>query len=183
MELELYKMEAKDEMKNAIESYQLNLNKISTGRANPQVLNGIKVSYYETPTPLNEIASISVPEPRQLLIKPFDQSVNRDIVSAINQASLGLNAVDEGHQARITIPDLTQERRRDLVKSLAQYTEQAKVKVRQARQEANKMIKADDELSEDDERYYLEEIQKLTDEFINNVNEITKNKEKELMAM
>ena len=183
MELELYKMEAKDGMQEAISSYQVNLNKISAGRANPQLLNSVKVDYYETLTPLNELASISVPEPRQLLVKPFDMNINKDIVSAINSASLGVQAVNEGHQARITIPDLTQERRRELVKSLTQYTEQARVKVRQARQDANKMIKADEELTEDDERIYLDAIQKLTDEHINIINEMTKEKEKDLMTI
>ena len=183
MELELYKMEAKDGMQEAISSYQVNLNKISAGRANPQLLNSVKVDYYETLTPLNELASISVPEPRQLLVKPFDMNINKDIVSAINSASLGVQAVNEGHQARITIPALTQERRRELVKSLTQYTEQARVKVRQARQDANKMIKADEELTEDDERIYLDAIQKLTDEHINIINEMTKEKEKDLMTI
>ena len=183
MEYELYELEAQDKMEQAIESYRSNLSKISAGRANPQLLSSIKVIYYETLTPLVEIAAISVPEPRQLLIKPFDRSVNKDIVSAINKASLGVNAVDEGDKARITIPEVTTQRRKELVKSLAKFTEQGKIQVRNARQEANKAIKADDELSEDVEKSYLEEIQKLTNKFTTKVDEMTKAKEKDLMTI
>ena len=183
MEYELYELEAQDKMEQALEGYRANLSKISAGRANPQLLSSVKVIYYETLTPLVEIAAISVPEPRQLLIKPFDRSVNKDIVSAINKASLGVNAVDEGDKARITIPEVTTQRRKELVKSLAKYTEQAKVQVRNARQEANKAIKADEELSEDAEKAYLEEIQKLTNKFTAKVDEMTKAKEKDLMTI
>ena len=183
MEYELYELEAQDKMEQALEGYRANLSKISAGRANPQLLSSVKVVYYETLTPLVEIAAISVPEPRQLLIKPFDRSVNKDIVSAINTASLGVNAVDEGDKARITIPEVTTQRRKELVKSLAKYTEQAKVQVRNARQEANKAIKADEELSEDAEKAYLEEIQKLTNKFTAKVDEMTKAKEKDLMTI
>ena len=183
MEYELYELDAQDKMEQAIEGYRSNLSKISAGRANPQLLSSVKVLYYDTPTPLVEIASISVPEPRQLLIKPFDRSVNKDIVSAINKASLGVNAVDEGYKARITIPEITTQRRKELVKSLAKFTEQAKVQVRNARQEANKAIKGDDELSEDVEKSYLEEIQKLTNKFTAKVDEMTKAKEKDLMTI
>ena len=183
MEYELYELEAQDKMEQALEGYRANLSKISAGRANPQLLSSVKVVYYETLTPLVEIAAISVPEPRQLLIKPFDRSVNKDIVSAINKASLGVNAVDEGDKARITIPEVTTERRKELVKSLAKYTEQARVQVRNARQEANKAIKADEELSEDAEKAYLEEIQKLTNKFTAKVDEMTKAKEKDLMTI
>ena len=183
MEYELYELEAQDKMEQALEGYRANLSKISAGRANPQLLSSVKVVYYETLTPLVEIAAISVPEPRQLLIKPFDRSVNKDIVSAINKASLGVNAVDEGDKARITIPEVTTQRRKELVKSLAKYTEQARVQVRNARQEANKAIKADEELSEDAEKAYLEEIQKLTNKFTAKVDEMTKAKEKDLMTI
>lgn len=183
MEFELYEMETEEKMEQAIASYQSNLSKISAGRANPALLNSVKVMYYGSLTPLIEIAAISVPEPRQLLIKPFDRSANKDIVSAINNASLGVNAIDEGDKARIKIPDVTTERRRELVKSLAKYTEQARVQVRNARQDANKSIKADEELSEDVQKAYLEEIQKMTNKFIAVIDEMTKSKEKDLMTI
>lgn len=183
MELELYKMEAEEQMQKAIKTYAINLSKISTGRANPSILDSVRVIYYETPTPLNEVASISVPEPRQLLIKPFDMSISKDVASAINNMNLGVHAVDEGDKVRMTFPELTTERRRQLVKSLAGFTEQAKIGIRSARQDANKEIKKDDELNEDDERYYLEQIQKLTDTFVAKVDELTKSKEKDLMTI
>lgn len=183
MELELYKMDAEDKMEHSVSSYQSNISKISTGRANPAILDSVKVVYYETPTPINEIASISVPEPRQLLIKPFDMSINKDIVSAINNSNLGVQAVDEGEKTRISFPELTTERRRELVKSLSKYTEQAKISIRSARADANKGIKADDELSEDVEREYLESIQQLTNTYITKIDELTKAKEKDLMTI
>ncbi len=183
MEFELYEMEAKDLMKKSIEQYRSNLTKISVGRANPVILESVVVDYFDTPTPLVQIASISVPDPKQLLIKPFDMSINKDIVTAINKASLGITAVDEGDKTRITMPDITTERRKDLVKSLSKYTEQAKILIRSARQDANKNIKSDDELSEDDEKTYLNEIQNLTNKFTSEVDSLTKEKEAALMTI
>ena len=183
MEIELYKLEAEDQMDKALDNYKNNLTKISAGRANPVVLESIKVNYYETLTPINQIAAISVPEPKQLLIKPFDVSITKDIVAAINKASLGLNAIDEGDKARINFPEMTTERRKQLVKSLADYTEQAKVQVRAARQNTNKKIKSDETLSEDDQRFYQDQIQKLTDNYIDKINNVTKNKESDLMTI
>ena len=185
MDWDLIQLEAEDKMQNAIESYKNNISKISTGRANPNILSSVRVNYYETLTPLNELASISVPEPRQLLIKPFDK-ISSNIASAINKASLGVNAIDEGDKVRINFPELTTERRKELVKSLTQYTEQARVLVRSSRQDANKMIKNaknENEISEDDEKSFLDEIQKLTDKYTKKIEEITKEKEKDLMSM
>ena len=183
MELDLYKLEAIEKMEEAISSYKNNLRKISAGRANPGILDGIKVDYYETLTPINELANITVPEARQLLIKPYDMSINKDIVSVINNSRLGVQAVDEGEKTRITFPELTTERRNELVKSLAKYTEQSKIAVRAARADANKRIKVDEELSEDEERSYLEAIQKLTDEHVSKIDLITKEKEKDLITI
>ncbi len=183
MELDLYLMEAEEGMKIAVENYEVNISRISAGRANPMILNSVKMDYYGVSTPINQLASISVPEPRQLLIKPFEVNITKDIVAVINSASLGLNAVDEGHQARITFPELTTERRKQLVKNLSEFTEQSKIGVRAARQEANKLIKKDEELSEDDERNYLDEIQKLTNSFISKIDELTKTKTSELMTI
>ena len=183
MELELYLMDAEDQMQKAIDQYEHNMKRLSTGRANPQLLDSVKVMYYEEETPLNNIATVSVPEPRQLLVKPFDASTMKDIVAAINGASLGLNAVDEGHQARITLPDMTTERRKDLVKQLGQFTEQAKVGVRNARQSVNKAIKSDEELSEDTTKMYLEETQNLTNKFTTKIDDMTKVKQNDLMTI
>lgn len=179
----MYELEALDGFEKAIESYRHNLNKISTGRANPALLNGVKVMYYDVLTPLVEIASVTVPEARQLLIKPFDISSTKEIAAAINSASLGLNAVNEGVQLRITLPDLTTERRREMVKSLSNYTEQARIQVRSVRQDINKMIKADEELTEDEEKNFLDNIQKQVDKYNDLIEEITKEKETDLMKI
>ena len=176
-------METEEKMELALDQYDENLAKISVGRANPKILDRVKVDYYGTLTQVNQIASISVPEPRQLLIKPYDMTTTKHIVGAINSASLGVNAVDEGDKARITFPELTTDRRRDLVKSLGQYTEQARVKVRNARQDANKAIKAEDSLPEDDSKAMQEDVQKLTDKFIAKIDARTKDKESELMTI
>lgn len=183
MEIELYKLDAEEHMEKALTNYKSNLTKISAGRANPAILESVRVNYFETPTPINQIAAISVPEPRQLLVKPFDISTTKDVVAAINKASLGVSAVDEGDKARITIPEVTTERRKELVKFLSEYTEQAKIQIRSARQAANKGIKADQDLSEDDQRFYQDEIQKLTDKYIGLIDETTKLKEKDLMTI
>ncbi len=183
MEYAMYELEALDGFEKAIENYKHNLNKISTGRANPAILNGVKVVYYDTLTPLVEIAAISTPEARQLLIKPFDVSSVKDITAAINSASLGLNGVNEGSQVRITLPDLTTDRRKEMVKSLANYTEQARIQIRSVRQDVNKSIKADEELSEDDEKHYLDQVQKLVDKFNLLVQQITDEKENDLMKI
>ena len=175
-------MEAEETMSSVIDAYKMNMAKISTGRANPQILDTVKVDYYGTLTPIAQMANVSVPEPRQLLITPYDRSVNKDIVSAINNASLGINAVDEGDKARISFPELTTERRRELVKSLGKYTEQAKVGVRKVRQDINKAIKGA-EMPEDVERSMNDDVQKLTDRFVAVVDAETKAKEEDLMRI
>lgn len=183
MEYALYEMEAVEGFEKAIEGYKHNLNKITTGRANPAILNGVRVMYYDALTPLVEMATVSTPEARQLLIKPFDLGSVKDIVGAINSASLGLNAVNEGSQVRITLPDLTTERRREMVKSLATYTEQARVAVRLVRQDVNKAIKADEELTEDEQKQFPDLIQKQVEKFNALIEQLTKAKEDELMKI
>ncbi|ADE20011.1 ribosome recycling factor [Mycoplasma crocodyli] len=183
MELDLYLLEIEDAAQKAINHYKFELSKMSTGRANPQIIKGIRVTYYDTPTPLEELSNISVPEPQQLLIKPYDISSVRDIVKALTNANLGILPVDEGHQIRMTFPTLTTERRKEIVKSLSKYTEAAKVTIRNARQDVNKSIKNDEELSEDIEKRYLEAIQKEVDKYTEIINDLTKEKENDLMKL
>ncbi|MCK5945881.1 MAG: ribosome recycling factor [Mycoplasmataceae bacterium] len=183
MELELLQLEFEEKAEKAMETYKGNLSRIQVGRANPQILSSIKVDYYDVSTPIAQVATISVPEPRQLLIKPFDLSLTKLIVGSINASQLGILAVDEGDKARMTFPMLTTERRKDLVKSLARYTEQARIAVRQARQDANKEIKGSEDLSEDDVKYFEGEVQKWTDKNIKKIDETTKNKEDDLMTI
>ncbi|MHA3825864.1 ribosome recycling factor [Mycoplasma sp. HF14] len=181
MELEMYLLELEEKCDKAISHYRFELSKISTGRANPQIIKGVRVNYYDTLTPLEELANISVPEPQQLLIKPYDITSVKEIAKALEKANLGILPVDEGSQIRLTFPTLTTERRKEMTKSLAKLTENAKVGVRNARQDINKAIKADEELSEDVQKNYLERIQKEVDKEIAKIDAITKEKQDELM--
>ena len=182
MELDLYILKAEEQMQKEIDNFQRNIAKISTGRANPQVLDDIKIMYFDNLTPINQLASITVPEARQLLIKPYDPKLNKEIIGVINSANLGFNAQDEGDKTRIIFPQMTLERRKELVKSLSQYTEQAKVQIRMIRQELNKEIKKE-ELSKDEEKNHHDEIQKITDTFVEKVNALVKEKEKDLLTI
>ncbi|QNM93637.1 ribosome recycling factor [Mycoplasma sp. Pen4] len=181
MELDIYLLELDEKCEKALSHYRFEISKISTGRANPQLIKGVRVNYYDTLTPLDELANISVPEPQQLLIKPYDITSVKEINKALEKANLGIMPVDEGSQIRITFPPLTSDRRKEMVKSLNKYTEAAKVGIRNARQEVNKAIKADEELSEDMQKRYLDTVQKEVDKQIAKVDEITKQKQDELM--
>ncbi|WP_338822642.1 ribosome recycling factor [Mycoplasmopsis felifaucium] len=183
MEFDIYLLEFEEETEKVLNHYVFELSKISTGRANPQLIKGLKVMYYDTLTPLEELANISVPEAQQLLIKPFDQTCIRDIIKAITNASLGVNPVDEGSQIRITFPPLTTERKRELVKGLSKHTEVAKVGIRNVRQNINKSIKSDEELSEDVQKRYLDDIQKLVDKKIIHIDDLEAKKEKDILTV
>lgn len=179
---EFGKLELEEKMQIIIKQYELNLAKINVGRANPKILDFVHVNYYGTSTIVSQLANISVPEPQQLLIKPYDKSLNKAIVDAINKSSLNLYCIDEGDKGRIKLPYITQDKRKELVKSLGQYTERAKINIRLARQETNRLIKSSKE-PEDEEKKMLNQIQDLTNSFILKVDQITKNKEKELMTI
>lgn len=183
MELILYTSEAKKDMQKAIEGFEHQISRVSTGRANPNLISGVKFIYYEEPMSIEEMAAISVPEAQQILIKPYDVKALKNIIISLNKMNLDVQIVDEGSQIRLKFPSLTTERRRDLVKQIVKFNENAKIAIRQARQDVNKMIKNDEELSEDEEKRYLEEIQKLTDKFSSKIDELNKNKEKELMTI
>lgn len=181
--LDFYKAQLEEEAEKAIDHLTFEFSKLSTGRANPQLVKKIKINYYDTLTPIEELASITVPEAQQLLIKPFDITCIRDIVKSITNASLGLNPVDEGGQIRITFPPLTTDRKKELVRSLLKHSESAKVIIRAARQNINKQIKDNEELSEDAQKRYLDEIQKIVDKNTTKVDQLTAQKEKEIMVV
>ncbi|QCZ36870.1 ribosome recycling factor [Mycoplasma nasistruthionis] len=181
MELDIYLLKLHEKAEKSISHYRFELSKISTGRANPQIIKGIKVNYYDVLTPLEELSNISVPEPQQLLIKPYDITTVKEINKALEKANLGIQPVDEGSQIRLTFPPLTTDRRKEMIKSLTKLTEAAKVGVRNARQDVNKEIKADEELSEDLQKNYLDRVQKEVDKLIAVVDETTKQKQDELM--
>ena len=181
--MDAYALEAQDKMSKSIDSYRATLATLRTGRASPAMLNGIEVDYYGSPTPLNQISSITVPEPRQLLIKPYDRNDVKNIVAAIAASDLGLNPINEGVVVRLIIPALTEERRRDIVKQAHKYAEDAKIAIRNIRRDYMDVLKIDDSYPEDMLKRAQDDIQKVTDEAIKNVDLILEEKEKEIMAI
>jgi ribosome recycling factor len=171
----------KERMQKSSQMLQSELNNIRAGRANPNILNKITVDYYGTQTPLNQIASISVVEARVLQISPFDMNILKDIEQAINASDLGLNPNNDGSSIRLAIPMLTEETRKDLVKDVKVLGENAKVAVRNIRRDAMDSAKKDNELSEDSKRKYEDDVQKITDSGIKEVESIVADKEKELL--
>ncbi len=166
----------------AIENLEGRLTNIRAGRANPSMLNGINASYYGTPTPIQSLANITVPEARSLMIKPFDKSALKEIERAINEANLGITPINNGEVVILTVPELTEEKRREYVKLAKNTCEDAKVALRNIRQEANEEIKKM-ELPEDEEKGKLKEIQDLINEYNKKIDEIFKEKEAELMRV
>ncbi|MGP1451314.1 MAG: ribosome recycling factor [Metamycoplasmataceae bacterium] len=183
MELDFYILNFLEDSEKVINHCKFELSKISTGRANPNLIKGIRVNYYDTPTPLEELTNISVPEAQQLLIKPYDLSVIHEIAKALQAANLGVNAINEGDKIRMTFPTLTTERRKEMVKSLSKITENSKIGIRNIRQEVNKNIKNDEELTEDEEKRYLDSIQKEVEKQIEIINKLIEQKEKEIMTI
>ena len=169
-------------MLKAIEMLEAKLLSIRAGRANPSMLNGIMVDYYGSPTPLNSIANITVPEARQLFIKPFDRSAVKNIEKAINESNLGIAPSNNGEMVILTIPELTEERRREYVKQAKTLGEEAKIALRNIRQEDNDKIKKA-EMAEDEEKLYLEDVQELINKYNKVVDEKVKEKEQELMKI
>jgi ribosome recycling factor len=178
--------QAKEKMDKAVQAFSRELATIRAGRANASLLDKVTVDYYGAPTPLNQLASISVPEARLLVIQPYDKSVINDIEKAILKSDLGLTPSNDGSVIRITIPPLTEERRRELAKLVKKYSEDAKVAVRNVRRDANddlKKLEKNGDITEDELRGYIDDIQKLTDDFVSKIDKITKEKEKEIMEV
>jgi len=170
-------------MNKCVDSFNKEISTIRTGRANAAMLDMIKPNYYGFPTPLNQIANITVPEPRQLLLKVFDPTAIPEVVKAITNSTLGLAPVVDGDTVRLTIPALSEERRKEYVKTLGKVSEGARVSIRNVRRNANDAIKKDKSLSEDEQRKKEQEVQKSTDKFIKIVDDAQKAKEKELMTI
>ena len=176
-------LDCQKRMAKTVENLRATLVTLRTGRANPQMLNGLMIDYYGSPTPVNQVSSITVPEPRQLIIKPYDKNDVKAIVTAINASDLGLNPINEGLQIRLIIPALTEERRRELTKQARKYGEESKVAVRNIRREYVDLVKESDEMTEDYQKRVLDEIQKVTDEAIKNIDNVVAEKEKEMMQI
>jgi ribosome recycling factor len=176
----------KDRMTKAIQAYSRELASVRAGRASASLLDRITVDYYGAPTPVNQVAGISVPEARLLVIQPYDKSILGAIEKAILKSDLGLNPSNDGSIIRISIPQLTEERRKDLVKVVKKESEEAKIAIRNIRRDANddlKKLEKNGEITEDDQRSYTEDIQKLTDDHITKIDQITKDKEKEILEV
>lgn len=178
------KKDADMRMEKCVDAFKNNISKIRTGRASPSLLDGIVVPYYGTPTPLRQLASVTVEDSRTLKINVFDRSLSAAVEKAIMTSDLGLNPSSAGSDIRVPLPALTEERRKDLIKIVRGEAEQGRVSVRNVRRDANDKIKAllkDKEISEDDERRTQDEIQKMTDAHIKSVDAALADKEKELM--
>lgn len=175
-----------DKMRKSISVLKEELNTVRAGRANAALLDQIKVDYYGSPTPLKNISNISVPDPRTLMISPFDPKSIHDIEKAINVANLGINPSNDGKVIRLVIPPVTEERRKDLIKVIKKFGEDSKVAVRNERRDANDELKKQEkagELTEDDLKKSLDEVQKKTDKTIKDIDGIIAEKEKEIMEV
>lgn len=177
---------SEEKMQKSLSVLKSELSAIRAGRANPALLDRITVDYYGTPTPLNRLATITSPEPRVLIVQPWDTSKISDIEKAIQKSDLGINPVSDGKVLRLVFPELTEERRKELVKLVHKKAEEAKVAVRQIRRDANDSVKKmekNGEISEDERKKREEAIQKLTDKYIKEIDKLVEIKEKEIMEV
>jgi ribosome recycling factor len=173
-------------MQSSIEALKKKFGAVRTGRASLSLLDGLTVDYYGTPTPIQQVASLSIPESRQILIQPWEQKIIPEIEKAIMKSDLGLTPMNDGKLIRINIPALTEERRKQLVKVVRKEAEDAKVAVRNIRRDINeelKRLEKDEHISEDEVKKEHDEIQKITDSFIKKVDELLDHKEKEIMEV
>jgi ribosome recycling factor len=178
--------EARQRMQKSYDAFESSVATVRTGRANPQVLNRVHVEYYGTRMPLNQVANVSSPDPRTLLISPFDKSVAPEIERAIRESDLGFNPNNQGDAIFISVPPLNDERRRELVKAVKHMAEEAKVAIRNIRRDANHELsemKKENELTEDDLRQGEGEVQKITDEYAEKIDGRVKSKEADIMEV
>ena len=178
--------DTKSRMKKSIENLSRELANISAGRANSNLLNGVNVDYYGAPTPVQQLASINVPEARLLVISPYDKSSVADIEKAIIAANLGVNPTSDGEVIRITVPALTEERRKELVKNVKKIGEDSKVSIRNIRRDINDQLKKDEkngDITEDDLISQTEDVQKVTDNSIKEIDNLVDEKEKDIMSV
>lgn len=180
------KNRTKTGMDKAVESLRRDLSRVRTGRASVSILDDVRVDYYGTPTPLNQIGTLAVPEPRLITIQPWEKKLIPEIERAIQKADLGINPMSDGIVIRLAFPALTEERRKEMVKQVKKMGEEGKIAVRNARRDANESIKKllkDKEISEDDEKRGEKEIQELTDDYVARIDKVIADKEKELLEI
>ena len=176
----------KQQMEAAVDAMRREFSTVRTGKASPALLDTVRVDAYGSKMPLNQVATVNTPEPRLIVVQPWDKSLIGEIERGIQTADLGLNPANDGNVIRVPIPPLSQERRKDMVRLLHKMAEEGKISVRHARQEANKEIKQrehDHEISEDESRRQQEQVQKITDEYVARIDELMKAKEAEVMEV
>ncbi len=176
-------LEAKEKMSKSVENFRDELTQLRTGRASPAMLDRIECEYYGDKIAINQISSISVPEPRQLLIKPYDRGDIKSILSAISASNLGINPINDGDSIRLIIPPLTEDTRRDLVKKAKAMSEEAKIAIRNIRRDYIDFVKDSDEMTDDYKKRVQDEIQKVVDEAVKSVEDVLASKEKDIMAI
>jgi ribosome recycling factor len=179
-------LESEDYMSRSVDHVREDLTTIRTGRANPAMFNGVFAEYYGVRTPITQMATISVPEPRMLIIKPYEMSAMQEIENAIRNSDLGVNPTNDGHVLRVTVPQLTEERRRDLVKVAKSKGEDAKIAIRNIRRkgmDALSKIQKDGEAGEDEVKAAEKELDKITQQYVGQVDAVVESKEKELMEV
>ena len=178
--------ESNKKMDHTLELLKSELASVRTGRASTDILNPITVDYYGTPTPLNQMATLSAPDPQLITVIPFDKSILKEVEKAIQTADLGLNPASDGNMIRVPIPVLTEERRKELAKHVKKMGEDGKIAIRNIRRDANVKLKSKEknkEISQDEEKMAHDKIQAVTDNHVNSIDELVKEKEKELMTV
>ena len=180
------KSDASSGMNKALEAFKRDLAKVRTGRASLSLLDDVRVDYYGTPTPLNQVGTLAVPEPRLITVQPWEKNLIPEIEKAILKADLGLNPASDGQLIRLVFPPLTEERRKDMVKQVKRMGEDAKISIRNVRRDANdtlKKLEKDKEITEDDLKRGEKEVQDVTDDFVAKVDQVIAEKEKDLMEI
>lgn len=178
--------ELREKMEQSVQAFSRNLATVRAGRANPNILDNIYVDYYGASTPLNQLANVGAPEPRLLVITPYDKTALGDIEKAIQKADIGLSPSNDGDVIRISIPALTEDRRKELVKVVGKYTEESRVRVRNVRRDANdqfRKFERDGEITEDELRNHQDNVQKETDRYIAELEKLASDKENEIMEV
>lgn len=186
MEMQTVYTQATDKMEKAIDVLERDYSAIRAGRANPKVLDRVQVDYYGTPTPINQMAAVSVTDPQTITIQPWDMSALKDIERAIQSADIGINPMNDGKVLRLSFPSITEERRKELAKEIAKRSEESKVAIRNVRRDAIdtlKKMKKDNEVTEDDLKEGEKKLQDITDKAIKKVEDVEKKKEKEILSI
>jgi ribosome recycling factor len=179
-------LETEEKMEHTIDGLHKEFAKVRTGRANPKIFETVKVDYYGAPTPVSQVGNISVPEPTQMVIKPYDRSIVADVEKAINAANLGFNPQNEGTQIRIVLPALTKERRTELTKQVKKTGEEFKIHIRNVRRDANdalKKLEKDSSITEDELKAYQDDVQELTDKYTEAVDSVVQEKIDDIMSI